>query len=40
RVVAADIVEVRPIPGNHVTEFLAARLAYRVVGLWSRGRRD
>lgn len=30
-VVAADIVEVRPIPPNHVTEFLAARLAYKIV---------
>ncbi len=31
RVVAADIVEVRPIPPNHVTEFLAARLAYKII---------
>ncbi len=30
-VVAADIVEVRPIPPNHVTEFLAARLAYKII---------
>ena len=30
-VVAADIVEVRPIPPNHVTEFIAARLAYKFV---------
>ncbi|MBL8880681.1 MAG: agmatinase [Phycisphaerales bacterium] len=37
-VVAADIVEVRPIPPNHVTEFLAARLAYRLIGLVSRRR--
>lgn len=37
RVVAADIVEVRPIPPNHVTEFLAARLAYKIIAytqLW------
>ncbi|MBN1943551.1 MAG: agmatinase [Phycisphaerae bacterium] len=31
RVVAADIVEVRPIPPNHTTEFLAARLAYKLI---------
>ena len=30
-VVAADIIEVRPIPPNHVTEFLAARLAYKII---------
>ena len=31
QVVAADIVEVRPIPPNHITEFLAARLAYKLI---------
>jgi agmatinase len=31
KVVAADIVEVRPIPPNHITEFLAARLAYKLI---------
>ncbi|MHC4982676.1 MAG: agmatinase [Planctomycetota bacterium] len=31
QVVAADIVEVRPIPPNHVTEFLAAKLAYKII---------
>ena len=31
RVIAADIVEVRPIPPNHCTEFLAARLAYKLI---------
>ncbi|NOX60021.1 MAG: agmatinase [Planctomycetes bacterium] len=31
RIVAADIVEVLPIPGQVVTEFLAARLAYRLM---------
>jgi len=31
RVVAADIVEVRPIPPGNVTEFLAARLAYKLI---------
>jgi agmatinase len=33
RIVAADCVEVRPIPPNNVTEFLAARLVYRLIGL-------
>jgi agmatinase len=31
-VVGADIVEVMPIPGQAVTEFLAARLAYKMIG--------
>lgn len=31
RIVAADIVEVMPIPGQAVTEFLAARLAYKLL---------
>jgi agmatinase len=31
RVVAADVVEVRPIPPNHVTEFVAARLAAKLI---------
>ena len=30
-IVAADIVEVAPIPGQVVTEFLAARLAYKLM---------
>jgi agmatinase len=30
-VVAADIVEVRPIPPNQITEFMAARLAYKLI---------
>ncbi len=33
RIVGADIVEVRPVPPSTVTEYLAARLAYRLVGL-------
>lgn len=32
-VVAADIVEVLPIPGQHVTEFMAARLGASVISL-------
>lgn len=35
-IVAADCVEVRPIPPNHVTEFLAAKLIYRLMGLVGR----
>ncbi|MEK6675731.1 MAG: agmatinase [Planctomycetota bacterium] len=31
-IVGADIVEVMPIPGQAVTEFLAARLAYKLIG--------
>jgi len=31
RVVGADVVEVRPIPPNHITEFAAARLAYKII---------
>jgi len=31
RVVAADVVEVRPIPPSNVTEFLAARLACKII---------
>ena len=31
QVISADIVEVRPIPPNHVTEFAAARLAYKII---------
>ena len=30
-VVAADIVELMPIPPNHITDFLAARLAYKLI---------
>ncbi len=30
-IVAADIVEVMPLPGQAVTEFLAARLAYKLI---------
>jgi len=31
QVVSADIVEVVPLPGQKVSEFLAARLAYKIV---------
>ncbi len=36
RIVAADCVEVRPLPPNTVTEFLAAKLIYRLMGLVER----
>lgn len=36
-IVAADLVEVKPIPPNNVTEFLAAKLLYRLIGLVSMG---
>ncbi len=37
QIVAADCTEVRPIPPNTVTEFLAAKLLYRLIGLVTRG---
>jgi agmatinase len=33
RIVAADVVEVRPLPPGTATEFLAAKLIYRLMGL-------
>jgi agmatinase len=36
RIVAADLVEVRPLPPSTATEFLAARLLYRLIGLVTR----
>jgi agmatinase len=40
-IVGADIVEVMPIPGQAVTEFLAARLAYKLVCyVQQKARRD
>jgi agmatinase len=32
QVIGADVVEVAPIAGQHTTEFLAARLAYKLIG--------
>jgi agmatinase len=32
-VVAADCVELAPIPGQHASDFLAAKLVYKVIGL-------
>ncbi len=37
RVVGFDVVEVRPLPPSTVTEFLAAKLVYRLIGLIARG---
>jgi len=34
RVVGMDIVELTPIPGNIVPDFLAAKLIYRMIGYW------
>ncbi len=31
QIVAADVVEVRPIPGNHITEYTSARLVYKII---------
>ncbi len=39
RIVGADLVEVRPIPPNTVTEFLAAKVLYRLIGLVAMGAR-
>ena len=33
KVIGFDLVEVLPIHGNHVTEFLAARLIYKLIGM-------
>ncbi|MFQ6047788.1 MAG: agmatinase [Phycisphaerae bacterium] len=38
RVVSADLVEVLPIAGQHVTEFLAARLIYKLICYHQAGR--
>jgi len=38
RIVGLDVVEVRPIAPNTVTEFLAAKLIYRIIGLVSPAR--
>jgi agmatinase len=38
RVVAADIVELAPLPGFPAPDFLVAKLVYKMIGYWSRGR--
>ena len=35
-IVGADVVEVRPLPPATVTEYLAAKLIYRIIGLVSK----
>jgi agmatinase len=39
RVVAADVVELAPIPGLPAPDFLAAKLVYKLIGYHARGRR-
>ena len=36
KVVGVDLVEVAPIPGQHVTEFTAARLIYKIMAYWEK----
>ena len=36
RIIGADVVEVRPITPNHVTEFVAAKLAYKLIAYTQR----
>jgi agmatinase len=38
RVVGADIVELAPLAGFAAPDFLVAKLAYKMIGYWSRGR--
>jgi len=38
-VVAADCVELAPLPGQHASDFLAAKLVYKVIGLVLSSRR-
>jgi len=39
KIVGFDIVELCPIPGNTVTDFLAARLAYKIIGFVETGKK-
>ncbi|MBI4543556.1 MAG: agmatinase [Gemmatimonadetes bacterium] len=39
RVVAADVVELAPIPGMAAPDFLVAKLVYKLIGYWKHGRR-
>jgi arginase family enzyme len=38
RIVAADVVEVLPLPGSAQTEFLAAKLVYKLIAHIESGR--
>lgn len=37
-VVAADVVELAPVDGHHASDFVAARLVYKLIGYIERGR--
>jgi len=37
RVVAADVVELAPIPGNPAPDFLVAKLVYKLIAYWNAG---
>jgi len=39
-VVAADVVELAPCAGLHASDFIAARLVYKIIGYIERGRRS
>jgi len=39
-VVAADVVELAPIPGFAAPDFLCAKLVYKLIGYWKHGRRS
>ena len=39
RVVAMDLVELAPIGGQPASDFVAAKLIYKCLGYWARGRR-
>ncbi len=38
RIAAFDVVELCPMPGSDISDFLAAKLVYRIIGLISRAR--
>jgi agmatinase len=39
-IVAADVVELAPIPGLAAPDFLVAKLVYKMIGYWSAGTGD
>ena len=39
KVVGFDVVELSPIPGNHISDFLAARLTYKLICYIEEGNR-
>ncbi len=39
-IVAADVVELAPIPGLAAPDFLVAKLVYKLIGYWQAGTRD